>query len=210
MDLARELAVVLDTTAMEFIQPLLDEVDPADSVEVVRGPLELASLYRDAGAALVVFGDLVVDGPLLLDEHAWLVVTGNVVARDVWATAALYVHGAMRVGGLVYLNTLNDYACIVGALEAPVLVEEGMHTTVRGAFRGLVFSCHNSVSTGPEQKRWPHVDSAELERVIDRRAFEPDERGNGGLREGLFTLLERGERVLARSAPESGGPSTSQ
>jgi len=191
-----ELESLVGASGMSFIQPLLDDA-PATDVEWTRGPQHVAALHRVAGAPLIVIGDLRVDGPVLLEEHAWLVVTGDVSARDVWATAAIYVHGSVRVDGLLYLNSLNDYSVsVAGSVDVALLVEEGMRTTICGSFSGAVLSSQNIVRTGADRKVWPRVDAERFEEAIAPRAFEPDEHGNGGLREGLFELLRRGDRPL--------------
>lgn len=88
---------------------------------------------------MLITGNLEVGG-LLSDcaeaEHTLLVVLGDLQAKNVFVRGELAIAGSLRVQGVVYANSLNDYALTVGKdLSADALIETGMscHSGVRSA-----------------------------------------------------------------------------
>ncbi|MEU1519989.1 hypothetical protein ABZ490_49105 [Streptomyces sp. NPDC005811] len=88
----------------------------------------------DLDLALVVDGDLVVDG--FLDDRGsgagMLVVLGDLVVRDLLSWGALYVGGDLRARGLVH-GYYNDFTFeVAGAVHARVLVLDDKFADYRG------------------------------------------------------------------------------
>jgi hypothetical protein len=115
----------------------LDEIhDYVTDIFVVDGDLHVAGdldLRKEGAYLLVVRGNLVVDGAYhdYDDPESFLLVTGDMQARDVITAGWLEVHGDLATGRL--LGDYNDCAAVIGGnVCAALFYGEEHHFTIGG------------------------------------------------------------------------------
>ncbi|MGW2045869.1 hypothetical protein ACWCPF_11880 [Streptomyces sp. NPDC001858] len=115
----------------------LDEIEDYESdVRLVDGDLHVRGdldLHQERAYLLVVLGDLVVDGGYADydDPESYLLVTGDMKARDVVTAGWLEVHGDLRADRLI--GDYNDCAAYIGGdVRTGLFYGEEHHFTVGG------------------------------------------------------------------------------
>lgn len=99
------------------------------SVRLFEGDLSLDSLHlTEHTDSLFVDGNLTVSGLLVQDFRAgFLVVFGNLSARDIATTAHIFVTGDLTVQGTLYGNCTNFDTTVLGHTRAKNLVSAKEH-----------------------------------------------------------------------------------
>lgn len=116
----------------------------------VEGDLRVPHLDLCGQLPLVVTGSLYVAGALVDSAYplSVLVVLGDLVAANVVTRGELAVGGSVRIAGLWFLNSGNDYEVrVAGNVRTGLFYEGGMHTAIGGSLEGPAVSRHNKVST---------------------------------------------------------------
>lgn len=120
-------------------------------VHWVEGDLRIPHLDLAECPPLIVTGTLEVAGSLVDATHplSLLVVLGDLVAGQAVTLGELQAAGNVRVRGLWFLCSGNDYVVRVGGdVDTGVLFEDGMHTVVGGELSGArLISRHNTVTS---------------------------------------------------------------
>ncbi|MEU5164002.1 hypothetical protein AB0G74_30910 [Streptomyces sp. NPDC020875] len=116
----------------------LDEFeDHIGDLRLVEGDLRISGdldLTRERVGLLMVLGDLVVDGAYADsdDPESFLLVTGDMRARDVVTAGWLEVHGDLSTGCLI--GDYNDCSASIGGdVSARLFYGEEHHFTIGGA-----------------------------------------------------------------------------
>lgn len=96
---------------------------------VHEGDLVVDELHLTAeGPSLLVEGNLVVHGTLVQEFRAgFVIVFGNVDAKNIATTAGIFVTGDMTVGDTLYGNCTNYSTDVLGITRARVLVSAKEH-----------------------------------------------------------------------------------
>ncbi|MGW0941387.1 hypothetical protein ACWD4O_02380 [Streptomyces sp. NPDC002623] len=119
------------TVGLDEIEDYEADVWLADGDLHVHGDLDL---HQERAYLLVVLGDLVVDGGYADydDPESYLLVTGDMRARDVVTAGWLEVHGELRADRLI--GDYNDCAAYIGGdVHTGLFYGEEHHFTVGGA-----------------------------------------------------------------------------
>lgn len=119
------------TAALDEIEDYTGDILLVDEDLHVPGDLDLA---QERAYLLVVLGDLVVDGVYgdSDDPESFLLVTGNMRARDVVTAGWLEVHGDLSTDRLI--GDYNDCSAYVGGdVHARLFYGEEHHFTIGGA-----------------------------------------------------------------------------
>ncbi|MFF9566224.1 hypothetical protein [Streptomyces sp. NPDC014685] len=118
------------TAALDEIEDYANDIWLVDHDLHIPGDLELAQ----SAYLLVVLGDLIVDG-VYDDSHypeSFLLVTGNMRARDVVTGGWLEVHGDLNTDRLI--GDYNDCGAYIGGdVHARLFYGEEHHFTIGGA-----------------------------------------------------------------------------
>jgi hypothetical protein len=118
------------TAALDEIESYTSDIWLADHDLHIPGDLDL----DECAYLLVVLGDLVVDG-VYVDSHypeSFLLVTGNMRARDVVTGGWLEVHGGLSTDRLI--GDYNDCGAYIGGdVHAQLFYGEHHHFTIGGA-----------------------------------------------------------------------------
>ncbi|MEV5204845.1 hypothetical protein [Streptomyces sp. NPDC053720] len=119
------------TASLDEIENYTSDIWLVDDDLHIPGDLELA---HECAYLLVVLGDLVVDGVYgdSDDPESFLLVTGNMRARDVVTAGWLEVHGDLSTDRLI--GDYNDCGAYIGGdVHAQLFYGEHHHFTIGGA-----------------------------------------------------------------------------
>lgn len=119
------------TAALDEIEDYTGDIWFVDDDLHIPGDLDLT---HERAYLLVVLGDLVVDGTYGDDDdpESFLLVTGNMRARDVVTAGWLEVHGDLSTDRLI--GDYNDCAAYIGGdVHAQLFYGEEHHFTIGGA-----------------------------------------------------------------------------
>lgn len=126
----------------ELAAMLAEPGDYSGGVAFVRGARVVhGDLDGARYAALVVFGDLDVQGVLTqLDEEPVVIVTGDLKARDLIVTGALFVGGDLSVEGTAYFEGTHGGARVGGNVRAASVVLDALSLEVGKKVRAPVLA----------------------------------------------------------------------
>jgi hypothetical protein len=102
-------------------EDIADCVDESE-LRVVEGSVALEGSYDPSGKAVLVLGDLDVNGHLNVEETATLIVTGALRCKSLYLEGNLEVQGATEVGETIFGYYEGGISDLRGAVTARVLL----------------------------------------------------------------------------------------